>query len=822
MSKSPIESSTPAVPVLMPADRPRGRTAPRCDAVEAVTFSALVSEALEGLAKAAESDPATVLHAGLVALLHRYTGRELLPVAHLADAAPKGAAVEAAVPDGATLRDLLRYGAPAPGLAGHDVPAVAFAVGPGGAGENAPYELLLRVRNWDGPMSVELHYDSGLFDPETARRFLSHYRTLLEAGLERSDAPVASLRLLPPEEETRLLVEWNDTAAGLPYEVCLHRAFEDRAAETPDTPAVIHSTGSLSFHETNSAANRLAHHLRALGVGPESRVGLCMERSPELLVAVLAVLKAGGAYVPLDPEYPAQRLATMVQSARCSVMISRSGLSGALPASGIETVLVDRDAELIADRPEGNPEGGAQPDDLCYVIFTSGSTGTPKPIALRHRGVANNLADLNSRYGIGAGDRVLGLSSPSFDMSVYEMLGMTTAGGTLVLPHGDRAKDPAHWAELVAAHHITVWNSAPALLELLVSRLEEGGAQPVGSLRLAMLGGDWIPVPLPDRIRRLAPRLRFIALGGATEASIHSTLFEVTETQPDWTSIPYGVPMANQRTYILDEERRPVPIGVPGELYLAGIGLAREYLGEPERTSERFTEWSHGPVTGERVYRTGDLARYRPDGVIELLGRLDFQVKIRGLRVELGEIEAVLRTHPAVRQSVVTARTDATTGDRHLAGYVTLKDGVVLADGELRSYAGEFLASYMLPSTIVVLEELPLSANGKLDRRALPDPAPTADATDDDAPRDVWEEHVARVWQEVLGLDSVGRDADFFALGGDSMKAIRSMPKISPALKWAELYRNPTVKALAAHLRVITKDTPPTSAPSDEATARTT
>lgn len=807
MSKSPTDSSTPAAPVLLPADRTRSRAAPRCDAVEPVTFSDVASAALQDLAKAAESDPATVLYAGFIALLHRYTGRQLLPLAHFAGTASQGATGEAAVPDEATLRDLLRSGAPTAPLAGNDVPAVAFAAARGHTGEKAPYEVLLHVRDTDGPVGVELHYDSGLFTPDTARRFLSHYRTLLEAGLERPDVPVASLRLLPPEEERRLLVEWNDTATDLPYEDCLHRSFEARAAETPDAPALIHTMGSLSFQETDLAANRLAHHLRALGVGPESRVGLCLDRSPELLVAVLAVLKAGGAYVPLDPEYPAQRLATMVQGAQCSVMVSRSDLSGALPASGVETVLVDRDAELIAGRADENPEGGARPDDLCYVIYTSGSTGTPKPIALRHRGVANNLADLNTRYGIGAGDRVLGLSSPSFDMSVYEMLGMTTAGGAVVLPSANRAKDPAHWAELITTHHVTVWNSAPALLELLVSRVEEDGGQPIDGLRLAMLGGDWIPVTLPERVRRLAPRLRFIALGGATESSIHSTLFEVTAARPDWTSIPYGVPMANQRTYILDEARRPVPVGVPGELYLAGIGLAREYLGQPERTAERFTEWSHGPVNGERVYRTGDLARYRPDGVIELLGRLDFQVKIRGLRIELGEIEAALRTHPAVRQSVVTAHTDATT-DRQLVAYVTLKDGATLEDDELRAHAAEFLAPYMLPATVVVLDALPLSANGKLDRTALPDPAPAAVDSADDAPRDEWEEHVARVWQEVLGLESVGRDADFFALGGDSMKAIRSMPKISPALKWAELYRNPTVKALAAHLRVIAKDAP--------------
>jgi amino acid adenylation domain-containing protein len=358
------------------------------------------------------------------------------------------------------------------------------------------------------------------------------------------------------------------------------------------------------------------------------------------------------------------------------------------------------------------------PGDLCYVIHTSGSTGEPKPIALCHQGVANNVADLNSRYEVGPGDAVLALSSPSFDMSVYEFLGMTAAGGTVVVPETGRAHDVAHWAELLDAHRVTVWNSAPALLDLLVGHLEQHPpAGPLG-LRLALLGGDWIGVRLPDRLRALAPGARFIALGGATEASIHSTLFEVQCTDPAWTAIPYGRPMANQRTYILDEARRPVPVGVAGELYLAGDGLARGYLDRPDQTRQRFCQWSYGEVAGERLYRTGDLARFRSDGVIELLGRADSQVKIQGVRVELGEVEAVLRRHPGV-QDAVAAAPGPTDGDRQLVGYVVPREGPAPTAEDLHAHAARWLPAVMVPARFLVLDTLPLSPNGKVDRRAL-------------------------------------------------------------------------------------------------------
>ncbi|RCG32614.1 amino acid adenylation domain-containing protein [Sphaerisporangium album] len=742
-------------PVLVPADRPRRPAA--SSRRTAVEHAGLGVRTPYGGAIGED-----VLVAGFAALLYRYTGQDRVSMDRVTD---KGGAerLRFRVSGASTLRELADGGEAVYVPEGEAGP-VGFAAS--GEPSDRSYELQLVVH--PGEDRLELHYDTALFDQATAARLLGHYRTLVQDATASPDRPVARLRLLTDAELRRTLVEWNATRTDLPYDVCLHEVFETQAARAPGAVAVVSGVERWTYGQVNAAANRLAHHLRALGVGPDVRVGLCLDRSPGLLVAVLGILKAGGAYVPLDPDYPTLRIATMVAGTSCAVMISREALTANLPGAGegdgTRLVLLDRDAEALAARPDHDPAPIAGPENLCYIIHTSGSTGEPKPIALRHRGVMNNIADLNTRFQVGPGDSVLALSSPSFDMSVYEFLGMTAAGGTVVIPDPGRTKDPAHWAELLASENVTVWNSAPALLVLLADQMEQTRAEPLPRLRLALLGGDWVPVPLFDRVRAFAPALRFIVMGGATEASIHSTIYEVEATGPDWTSIPYGRPMANQRTYILDDALQPVPPGVPGELYLAGIGLARGYLDQPERTAERFTEWSYGEVTGERLYRTGDLARFGADGLIELLGRVDFQVKINGLRVELGEIEAVLRSHPWVRQTAVAAR------EGRLVAYIVPEDQPPGTD-ELRDLVAERLPDYMVPTAFVTMERLPLTPNGKLDRKGLPEPEVTGAAYRE--PRSPQEKILAGVYADVLGVDRVGLDDDFVALGGDSIRSIQ-------------------------------------------------
>ncbi|MFE0106719.1 amino acid adenylation domain-containing protein [Streptomyces sp. NPDC059009] len=774
--------------VLLPTDRPR-----RPDVAYART--AVVRAALDVPSPATAAERERLLLAGFAALLFRYTGQERISFAHKASrpadgAHPLGAAnppmthVRCLVHGETTLTDL--------------EPAAEPTTSDEATGH---CELHLVLADLDTPTpAVELHYTPELYDRTTLLRLLGHHRTLVADALSAPRRTVAHLRLLGDDELRRQLLDWNDTATDLPHDRCLHAAFEARVRETPDAVAVVRGTRRWTYADINTRANRLAHRLRSLGVGPDVRVGLCLDRSADLLVAVLGILKAGGAYVPLDPAYPARRIATMVEGTSCAVMVSRTDLLAHLPHAGADgdrpLVLLDRDADALAAQPAHDPAPTAGPENLCYIIHTSGSTGAPKPIALRHRGVLNNIADLNSRFGVGLCDAALALSSPSFDMSVYEFLGMTTAGGTVVLPDPERAKDPAHWAELLADHAVTVWNSAPALLGLLVDQLEQTGAEPLACLRLALLGGDWVPVTLPDRLRAFAPDLRCIVMGGATEASIHSTLYEVRDTDPDAPSIPYGRPMANQRTYILDAALQPVPPGVAGELYLAGTGLARGYLDQPERTDERFHIWSHGGlVSDERVYRTGDLARYGPDGLIELLGRADFQVKINGLRVELGEIEAVLRSRPDVRQVAVAAHEART-----LVAYLVPSDPDAGLDLDAaRALAAERLPEFMVPAALVPLPELPLTPNGKLDRTNLPAPVFTA-TTAHRAPTTAVERVLADVWADVLGRQRVGVDDDFLAVGGDSIRAIQVVTRarthglrITPG----QLLHSRTIAALA-------------------------
>ncbi|SBU97340.1 amino acid adenylation domain-containing protein [Streptomyces sp. Ncost-T6T-1] len=749
-------------PVLMPADRPRHPAAvPAC--------SAVVHGELGVAAKELGDDWPQLLLAGWATLLYRCTGLARIGLLRT-EATGRTERTRVSIDPDAPLRAQVVTTVDATEAATETV-GIRFASTAGPFTRSPGCELELVVREvQDGSLTAALHHDPRLFDEATVVRWLDHLRTLVSDTLTRPDCPVSRLHLLTEAQVRRTLVEWNNTEAELPHDVCLHEAFEAHVRRTPNAVAVVHESGRWTYRRVDEGANRLAHRLRSLGVGPGVRVGLCLDRSPGLLTALLAVLKAGGAYVPLDPAYPGARIETMIAGTSCAVMISRSDLAGNLPgaSAGIPLVLLDRDAEALAALSPAPLAPTAGPENLCYIIHTSGSTGTPKPISLRHRGVMNNIADLNSRFDVGPGDAVLALSSPSFDMSVYEFLGLTAAGGTVVIPDRDRVQDPAHWAALVVSEHVTVWNSAPALLGLLADHLEQAGTGPLPSLRLALLGGDWVPVPLPGRVRAHAPGVRFVVMGGATEASIHSTLYEVERVDPAWKSIPYGRPMANQRTYILDDRLQPVPPGVPGELFLAGIGLAHGYLDQPERTAERFIDWSWGNAVRERLYRTGDLARFGADGMIELLGRTDFQVKINGLRVELGEIEALLRSAPGVRQTAVAAH------DGRLVGYVVPDDSGAVGEDleeELRALVAARLPEYFVPHSIMTLEALPLTPNGKLDRKGLPAPQRAGAAYR--APATAAEEALTAIFADVLGLDRVGLDDDFLALGGDSIGAIR-------------------------------------------------
>ncbi len=649
------------------------------------------------------SIPATLL-AVQAAMLHRYTGHEDIVIGvRLTDRT---------VP----IRLRLEAGANLPGLAAQaaetiqaaadhatiSIPELAAALLPDsepgrppffetmlirGAGRpEYPVDLAISFHDAGESLSCTLHYNTNLFDEAAANRFAGHYRTLLQHALDEPEKRLIFVEMLTRQERERQIQSWNDTAAPFPSERCLHQLFEENHDKNPQAQAVFFRDERLSYQVVEERANQLAHHLHDLGIGPQVRVGLCVERTVDLPVAILAILKAGGCYVPLDPAYPRSRLDFMISDARAAVLVTRQHLRPLLASSGARIVCLDEAADDIGRQPIARPVHDSDPENLAYIIYTSGSTGRPKGIALRHSGVANNIWDLNHSYGVGSRSRVICISSLSFDMCVYEILGTLAAGGTIVLPEPERGLDPLHWAELVTEHGVTVWNSAPQLLKMLVEAVEPRPSLHPVSVRTVFQGGDWEPVSLPDRLRALSPQAQVVVLGGATELSIHSVTYPVSQVDPGWPSIPYGRPMQNQTAFILDKHLNLCPIGVPGELHLGGIGMAQGYFGQPRLTAEKFIPnpfpAAGMPAAGEqdeeawrphwaytRLYKTGDLARYLPDGTIELLGRIDHLVKIRGNRIELGEITARLKEHPLVRESLLAVREDRT-GERELVAYV--------------------------------------------------------------------------------------------------------------------------------------------------------
>ena len=526
--------------------------------------------------------------------------------------------------------------------------------------------LILRAKSGESG-DLTLDYNSERFDAEFINRLAQHFSTLLESALTNPGDAALSLPFMPQSEFRNTVDAWNDTEQDLPSHLCLHELFEIQVKKNPQATAVIFDEAEVSYEELDRRANQLAHYLISLGAGPEVLVGLSARRSVEMIIGILGILKAGAAYVPVDPNYPKNRMAFMFDDANVSILVAQTGTVDDVNVDARQVVLNDPDAPFLKesiDRPVTNVTS----NNLGYVIYTSGSTGLPKGIALRHSGVVNNLLDLNCRAEVASGDKILCVSSLSFDMCVYETLGALAAGATIVMPDPAGINDPRHWAELIVKYQISVWNSAPALLEMLVAYTSGQPALFPDSIRVAILGGDWVPLTLPKLLRDVAGDVRVIVLGGATELSVHSTYFEVHDIDPAWKSIPYGKPMSNQTAYILDSRLQPVPIGVAGELHLGGAGLARGYLNRKELTDERFISSPFGSGD-ERIYKTGDLARFGSDGTIELLGRMDFQVKIRGHRIELGEIQTNLNRCRGVLDSVVTAK-EIIPGEKTLIAYV--------------------------------------------------------------------------------------------------------------------------------------------------------
>ncbi|MFI7638049.1 amino acid adenylation domain-containing protein [Nonomuraea sp. NPDC049400] len=643
-----------------------------------------------------------------------------------------------------------------------------------------------------GGGSFQFVYNTALFSGERIERMAGHLATLLAGVAADPAARVSELELLTPQEREERR-RWNDTAVDLGPPGLLQEPV--MAAAPPESVAVRHPRGEITYEELHRRARALAAELRAAGAGPGQLVAVVMERGWEQVVAVLAINLAGAAYLPVDADLPDRRRLELIERGECAIAVTQPWLDLAWPSGVTRLTVTGGDAQASGTGDAQASGCPAEPGDLAYVIFTSGSTGAPKGVMIEHRAALNTVRDLNQRFHVGPADRFLALSALSFDLSVYDVYGALAVGATLVMGGPSADKDPAAWARLVAEERITVWNSVPALMELLVDHAEHEGTD-LGSLRLVLLSGDWIPLTLPGRIRALAPNAQVISLGGATEGSIWSIFHPIGAVDPSWTSIPYGRPLANQSFHILGPGMRDVPVGVPGDLYIGGTGVATGYWRDPDRTAASFR--TH-PETGERLYRTGDLGRYAADGVIEFLGRADAQVKIRGYRIELGEIETHLARHPDVAECVVT--TDGEGTRAQLVAYVVTPR---LDPARLRAHLAETLPAYMIPARFVALDRLPLTANGKVDRRRLPAPSPEHGAPDGTRtpPRTETERLVSAVWAEVLDGAGFGIDDDFFDLGGHSLLAIKVVARLRRRLASpvavVDLFKHPTVRRLAA------------------------
>ena len=583
----------------------------------------------------------------------------------------------------------------------------------------------------------------------------------------------------------------------------LHQPIARWAAQQPERPGVLAGDRIVSHGELHRHATHYGRRLRELGARPGSLVAVVAEKGWEQVIAACSVLYSGAAYLPVDPSLPDERRDYLLDNGRVEIAITSSDLDSELTWPEGVTRLVVGGGE--APPEEGVLETVQSPEDLAYVIFTSGSTGRPKGVMINHRGAVNTILDINRRFEVTPDDRVLALSALSFDLSVYDLFGLLGAGGALVVPEPGSLREPAHWLELLRARRVTLWNTVPALMVMLVDYLESRGERLPESLRAILMSGDWIPVDLPRRLRGLARdpgTLEIVSLGGATEASIWSIWYPIGAVDPSWVSIPYGRPMTNQRFHVLDQDLNPCPTWTPGQLFIGGLGVARGYWRDESKTRAHFIEH---PATGERLYRTGDLGRYLPGGDIEFLGREDNQVKIRGFRIELGEIEAALGQHPAVHASVAAAE-GGRRGDRRLVAFVVPEPGADPETGDLRAFLAEKLPEYMIPSAFEVIEALPLTANGKVDRRALAElHQPQAGGETYVPPRDELELRIARLWEELLDVRPVGATSSFFDLGGHSLLAVRLLGRLREELgrelPLSVLLEAATVESLARVLR---------------------
>ena len=831
-----------APPVLeLPTDYPRPVSQTFRGACEWLEFSPKLSEEVNALSQAGNFTPYMILLAAFQALLNRYTGQEDIvlgsPVAgrgravlerviglfvnmlvlrtkldgnptffellHRAQATvlealqhqemPFEKLVEELQPERSAsyspliqvmfaLQDELSDSLKLPGLA-----ISQFVLDPG----TAKFDLTFTIVKSGGNYRCCAEYNTDLFEAATVRRMLGHYERILESVASDPDQYLADIPLLTVEERQQMLVDWNKTAAEYPRGKCVHELFAEQAAAQPEAVAVVFGGESLTYEELDWRANQLAHHLKFLGAGPETLVAVSMERSLEMVVALLGTLKAGAAYVPLDPSFPAERLRFMIEDSKVSLLLTRAAEKerlGGLPAE-VRAICLDTDWRLISEERDDALPVEMTPENLAYVIYTSGSTGWPKGVQVPHRAVVNFLHSMMREPGMSRSDVLLAVTSISFDIAGLEIFLPLAAGARVVLAGAEEIFDAARMKELIRNSRATVMQATPSFWQFLVE------ADWFGDRRIKVLcGGEALSRELADKLLERAGEVW--NLYGPTETTIWSALCKV---MPGTGGILIGRPIANTQIYLLDAHLQPVPIGVPGELHIGGDGVARGYLDRPELTAEKFIE---DPFGGARLYKTGDLARYRPGGAIECLGRNDFQIKLRGHRIDLGEIESVLRRFPNVCEAVVLLREDER-AQKRLVAYLQRASHPSPDAGMLQQFVKAKLPDYMVPSAFVVLDKFPLTPNGKINRKALPPPVAERPEAKHGftPPRTPTEEMLAKIWRELLGQSVIGIDDNFFETGGHSLLAMQMMARVrnefQAELSLRNIFEAPTIAELA-------------------------
>ncbi|WP_103666397.1 non-ribosomal peptide synthetase [Pseudanabaena sp. BC1403] len=679
------------------------------------------------------------------------------------------------------------------------------------------YDLILVMREQDEGLGMVFDYNADLFESSTIARMLVHLENLLEGIVANPDQRISELPLLTIPERERILYEWNKNQTPIP-EVCIHQLFESQVGLTPDAIAVVSKDEKLTYQELNSRANQLSHYLQALGVGTETLVAICVERSVHMLVGILGILKAGGTYIPLDPSYPHDRRKDKLSNAQVALILSLSDMNSSLSDCGAKVLSLDLEVEAISQHSIDNPSSSVSSDNLAYVIYTSGSTGQPKGVTISHRSMVNHSVAVSKEYELNSQDRVLHFSNISFDVAIEEIFPTLLSGGTLVLAPTEVYTSVTSFLDVLQQQAITVINLPTAFWSELVYGLSILKQPLSGSVRLVIVGGEKVSRSTYQKWRSLVGTFpRWLNAYGPTEATVTATIYDPLQSaealHPD-AEVPIGRAIANLQTYVLDRNLQPSPIGAVGELYIGGVGLSRGYLNRPDITAKRFGPNPFSRNSEDRLYKTGDVARYLPDGNIEFIGRSDFQIKIRGFRVEPIEIETQLENYPAVNQAIVLCH-DAPNGERVLVSYLSVEQDQTLDIDALEKFLRQKLPVHMLPSSFIVLDEWPLTPNGKVDRKALLD-LDAAKQLDEAviAPRDELEHQLADIWMKLLGRQSIGIHDNFFELGGNSLLSIRLVAEIEKTFNWhlplSSFFQINSIDEIAQKIRETSSENLPT------------